>query len=268
MKLGIHKDSKTEYHSLENLGSTSIKGMAISPGHFLEAWKGPKKESDAFDEGNVVNDVLLEQSLDTFVRRPDGIDGRTKDGKAALQELEATGKTIIKADVFDSLERRLSTFIQSVEAMKCYDHADVEMSYYAKDPITGLFIKARPDISKPGLLSDLKTTQNMRMFERQIWNLGYFIQCGFYSIVVELTTGIPVKEFKFIAQEKTAPYGVQVFKFDSETVSFCRERARELLNRAAVCIEANHFPIYDDVVKQVVVPPWVEYKGLSFEEVG
>ena len=150
MKTGIFQDSNEIYHGETHIGSTSLKQMAVSPGHFWEAWKGPKKESSkVFDEGQAVHSVLLEQNLDSFIKRPAGIDGRTKDGKAALEALTATGKIVLDAGVFDSLERRLSTFIESKEAMSLYDGAVVEQSYYAQDPATGLHIKARPDMFRP-----------------------------------------------------------------------------------------------------------------------
>lgn len=267
IKFGQVVDSSEEYHSKTDfIGSTSLKQMGISPGHFYEAWKGPKKESKAFDEGSAVHAVLLEQNLDGFTRRPEGIDGRTKDGKAALAELELLGKPILSADVFDSLERRLTTFVCSNEAMKKYDNATVENSFYVKDSETGLMIKARPDLYKPGIISDLKTTQNMGLFEKQVWNFGYFIQCGLYSIVTELVTGTETREFNFIVQEKTAPYGVRTFYFDRPTIGFCKDRARELLNRTAVCIQEDRFPIYDDVSSQLIVPQWVASNEFSFGE--
>lgn len=268
MKTGIFLDTNEIYHAEAHIGSTSLKQMAISPGHFLEAWKGPKKESKAFDEGQAVHSVILEQNLDQFVKRPDGIDGRTKEGKAKLEELAASGKTVLAADIYDSLEKRLTTFVESGEAIRCYNGADVEKSFYAQDPVTGLFIKARPDIFKPGMIADLKTTSNMRFFEKDIFKLGYHVQAGFYSLVTEIVTGVRTQEFKFIAQEKTAPYGVRVFSLGEADLAFCKEKARELLNRASVCIKENKFPIYDDVISRVKVPVWVFEDGVFFEEVG
>lgn len=271
MKTGIHKDSNEVYHSEDHIGSTSLKQMAVSPGHFFEAWKGPRVHKKAYDEGQAVHSVLLEQSLDVFVRRPDGVDGRTKDGKAQLEALAASGKVVLSADVYDSLERRLGTFVASGEAMNLYNGSDVELSHYARDPITGIYIKARPDMMKAGIITDLKTTENMAGFERQIWNYGYHIQAGFYSLVTELTTGVPVKEFRFIAQEKKAPYGVQVFAFNKTDIAFFKEKARELLNRASVCIQEDRFEIYPDIVKKVMVPVWVYSNEFDFgqhDEVG
>lgn len=266
--MGQISDTSEEYHSrAEYIGSSSLKAMVISPGHFYEAWTGPKKESKAFDEGAVVHAALLEQNLNQFVRRPDDLDLRTKVGKERMVEITEGGiKRMIDAAVYDSLYRRISTFVDSTETMKKFDGAKIEQSFYVRDPETNLLIKARPDLYKPGVISELKTTQNMKMFEKQVWNLGYFIQCGFYSLVTELVTGTETREFNFIAQEKTAPYGVKVFYFDRSTVAFCKNKARELLNRAAVCIHENSFPIYDDVSTQIQIPNWVLSNEFSFGE--
>lgn len=265
--MGIYRDSSEEYHSQDHIGATSLKQMNITPAHFYESWRGPKKESPSFDEGNLVHSVLLEQNLDSFIRRPDGIDGRTKDGKTRLEELAATGKKVITGEIYDSLERRLDSFVKSSEAMRKYNGAQIEQSFYAQDKETGLFIKARPDIYKPGFISDLKTTQNMRIFENQIWNMGYFIQAGLYSLVTEIVTSTEVLEFSFIAQEKAAPYGIKVFHFERSTLNFCKERVRELLNRVAVCIDENRFEGYDDVSTTISVPQWVLSNELTFSEV-
>lgn len=267
MKLGIYKDSAEIYNSEPHLRSSAVKEMAISPGHYFEAMNSKPKESKAFDEGIAAHSVCLEQSTDSFIRRPDGIDGRTKEGKTKLQELEATGKIILPGDVFDSMERRLSTFADSKMAMSLYNNSDIETSHYVQDPVTGLHLKARPDISKPGLIADYKTTTNMARFESDIWNLKYFIQVGFYSLVMELSTGTEFNSFYFIAQEKTAPYGVQVFSMDKDAVQFSKEKARELLHRIAACAELNEYPIYSDVIKPIQVPAWVLANQEMQEEV-
>lgn len=267
LKTGVFSDSGEVYHSEEHLGSTSIKAMRISPAHFYEAWKGPKIEKKSFDEGNLVHSVLLEQDLSGFVARPAGLDARTKEGKAQLEELKSSGKKVIDADVFDSLERRLESFCASGEAMRLYNDARIEESHYVQDHETGLYIKARPDICKPGILTDLKTTVSMGGFVRQFWNLGYNIQAGFYSLVLEQQTGIPVREFNVIVQEKSAPYGVQVFRLPRELLIQAKDDARALLNRASVFIRDNQFPSYDDVVIEITQPSWAITEDV-FEGVG
>lgn len=256
MKTGTFQDSNEVYHSQEHIGSTSLKAMLLSPAHFYEAWKGPKKESHAFDEGNAVHSALLERNLDGFIRRPAGLDGRTKAGRAALEELEASGKIVIASDIYDSMERRLDAFVKSSEAMRVYNGAKIEQSYYVQDHDSGLYLKCRPDMDKAAVMGDLKTTSFMARFQIEIFSKKYHIQAGFYSLVREMVTGIPVREFKFIAQEKTAPYAVKVFNLYGAELEWCKTKARELINRAGVCVRENSFPGYDDVEIAVEIPEW------------
>lgn len=256
MKTGVFNDTFEAYNKEPHLRASVVKEMQSSPGHYLNALKAPPKESDAFDEGTATHSVCLEQSTDGFIRRPDGLDLRKPADKAKMQELEATGKIVLRGDVCDSLERRLSTFADSKMAMGLYNNAEIETSHYVKDSETGFFLKARPDITKPGMIADFKTTSSMQKFERDIWTLGYFIQVGFYSIVMEASTGTPFESFYFIAQEKSAPYGVQVFSMGRDAVHFSKQKARELLNQIAICTEEKTFPIYSDVVHPVEIPNW------------
>lgn len=263
MKIGIFKDSFDEYNKEPHLRASAVKEMRVSPGHYLEALNSPPKESKAFDEGTATHSVCLEQSFDGFVRRPDDLNLRTNEGKARLKELESGGKIVLDQDVYDSLAKRLFTFVSSKMAMGLYAGAEIEHSHYVKDPVSGLHLKARPDIAKPGVIADFKTTSNMERFPRDIWALGYHIQVGFYSIVLELSTGTECNSFYFIAQEKSSPYGVQVFQMDRGAVAFAKQKARELLNQIALCTEEKTFPIYSDTIRQVEIPGWVLANELS-----
>lgn len=266
MKVGIYKDSFEVYNQEPHLRTSIVKEMRVSPGHYLSSLNGPPEEFDGADEGTAVHSVCLEQSTDGYIRRPDDLNLRTNEGKARMKELEATGKIVLHSEVFDSLEQRLDTFVSSQMAMSLYNNAEIEKSHYVKDPTTGLFLKARPDILKPGIIADFKTTGNMQKFEKDIWNLGYFIQVGFYSLVAEISTGTEFESFYFIAQEKKAPYGVQVFSMEREAVAFSKDKARELLHRIAACMEVNDFPIYSDSLKSVRIPTWVLSNELFNEE--
>ncbi len=268
MKTGIFKDPFDIYNKEPHLRASVVKEMQKSPGHYLNALNTPHTDSSVFDEGTVVHSVLLEQSTDGYIRRPDDIDGRTKAGKEKLDALKATGKIVLPGEVFDSLEKRLGTFCGSQKAMEIYNGADIETSHYAKDTETGFFIKARPDIVKPGIIADFKTTSFMPKFDKDIWTLGYFIQVGFYALTLKETTGSDFESFYFIAQEKKAPYGVQVFRLGAFEVNFAKQKARDLLTRVAICTQENTFPIYSDVVHHVEVPSWFLANDTYQEEVG
>ena len=268
MKLGRFFDTEEIYNKEPHLRNSHIKEIVKSPAHMKAAMDKVFADSRAFDEGKAVHSVLLEQNLDKFIKRPAGIDGRTKDGKAKLDELKATGKIILDADVFDSMYDRLKVFVNSNEAMKLYNGATIEESFYTAHAISGMLLKARPDIYKPGIMADIKTTSNMAWFEKDIVKYGYHIQAGFYSLVTRLVTGIKTKEFVFIAQEKVAPYGIQVFSINESQLNVLEEKATELIFRASVSIKENHFPCFDDVKKEIVLPAYALTNDSFFEEVG
>lgn len=284
MKIGIFKDSEAEYNLAPHLRASVAKTMEKSPGHYLHAKNSPPKENPAFDEGKVTHDVCLEQNTDRFIVLPEDAPKKptskqinakkpSPETVAAIDwwkdfEAKNEGKVVIDQELRDSLDQRLNTFVGSKKTMEIYDGAEIEMSHYVKDPITGLMLKARPDISKPGqgLIADFKTTRSIEFFERDIWNLGYYFQVGFYSIVMEISTGGEFNQFKFIAQEKSAPYGVQVFSLDREAVDYCKSKARQLIDQIALCTEEEIFPIYYDEVRSVSVPKFVWAREFEVEE--
>lgn len=282
MKIGIYNDSAEVYDSEPHLRSSVVKMMKKSPGHFWHAKNKPSEENKAFDLGKVVHDVNLEQSTSRFIVIPEDApkkpSSRQIEAKKPSEETvkaiawwkefesQNQGKIVIDQELRDSLDQRLETFVKSQRAMDLYNGATIEESHYVKDPVTGLYLKARPDMRKAGSITDFKTTKSIEFFERDIWNLGYHIQVGFYSLVLEISTGGEFDQFNFIAQEKEAPYGVQVFSLDREAVAYCKEKARDLLNQIAACAELNEYPIYTDKVRTVQVPAWIMASELFLEE--
>jgi exodeoxyribonuclease VIII len=258
------------YHSKkEYINSTALKEMAKSPAHFKQAWTGPQKTSKAFEDGQLIHSAILEQDLSGYVARPEGVGARSKEDKAVIAELEATGKKVITAEMYASMVGRLDAFIANPDAMKLYNGAKVEVSAYGKDLESGLLVKARPDILGSNYIADFKTTANMGRFERDVFNYGYHIQLAHYSAVVEAAThGGPIKRVYIIAQEKEAPYGVKVFEFAPDVMRVALDLRQELLNRAAVSIEQGTFPSYDvglTVINEI--PGWANNQDAAiFEE--
>lgn len=266
-KVGIFNDTADVYHSENHIGSTSLKEMRFSPAHFYWAWTGPAKKSKVFDEGTVTHDVCLEQTTDRFIVVPEGSPRKPsvtqrnakKPSPETLEaiawwdkfEIEAAGKIVIDADLRSSLDSRLDAFAANKEAMRLYNNAKVEESFYVHDHESGLYVKARPDMNKHGILIDFKTVSLASQFRKQFWTLGYNIQVGHYANVYEAAKGIPVTEFYFIVMEKKAPYAVQVVRVPRHILEDCKADARRLLNQAGVCVAENEFPAYGDIIAEI-----------------
>ena len=89
-----------EYHKGPGLSSSDLKLLARSPLHYKTAKAFHPEETNAMRLGTAVHCAILEPDrIDVeYVLAPEGIDRRTKAGKAQWAELEATGKTILSCE--------------------------------------------------------------------------------------------------------------------------------------------------------------------------
>ena len=94
------------------------------------------------------------------------------------------------------------------------DGNDREVSMFAKDPETGVEMRARFDLYAD-IAADLKTARDAspKGFARAAAQHGYDVQEGWYRDVRKLLTG-ELGRFRFIVVESTAPYLVGVYELD------------------------------------------------------
>lgn len=274
MRLGVFKDmSAAEYHaSLEFIGSSSLTQMDQSPRHFLNAWTGPKDEpTEAMTRGTLIHSLLLEQDISHYVARPldekgNLVRSNTKEYKEFLDA--NPGKTAVHPDIFNPMYEMLTAFTENARAMAMMKDAKIEHSVFAKDPETGLQIKARPDIWGLGYLVDLKSTAQMKRFEHQIFQSMYDVRLVHYAKSIEFATGEKIEQFFFVAYESKAPFCSKVFKLKIADVALAEAKWRSLMNQVSVCKKSNQWPGYSDEVKMVTRPRFFEEENISFEEVG
>ena len=60
-------------------------------------------------------------------------------------------------------------------------------------------------------------------------NYGYHISAAWYMWGIELATGIKPEEFIWVAIEKEAPFGIGVYKADTELLQYGSELCEEAL---------------------------------------
>ena len=130
-----------------------------------------------------------------------------------------------------------------------------EVSIFAKDPRSGLILKTRPDlmIESEQTVYDVKSTQDAspQGFASECSKYAYFIQGAFYVYVCKLA-GLDIKEFNFIACEKTAPYVSHMHVLGPEAMEWATEHMHKTL---AVMALAN--------VKEEFGTGWGDYSILE-----
>lgn len=269
---GVHPTMPADtYHEQRKfIGSSSLAKMDLSPRHFYQAWTIPSGPTAAMFKGNLIHSLLLEQDIERFVRRPlnekgDLVRSNSKEYAAFLAE--NPGKEPVHPDDFDPMYDMLTSFCDNERAMAMMNKSRIEHSVFAQDPESGLLLKARPDIWGSGFISDLKSTSNMRGFNRQIFALMYDVKLAHYAKVIEYATGEVIDQVYYIAHESNAPYCSQIFTLSKDDFKAAKEKWRILLNQISVCSKTGNWPGYSDEIHIAEKPKYFEEMAISFEEV-
>lgn len=135
-----------------------------------------------------------------------------------------------------------------------------EVSAYAVDPETGVWLRGRFDLAVDGSLWDFKTAQiaERSAFERNAWKYGYHRQAAMYSWLHELVTGETPPPMRFIVSEKTPPYLVAVFEPDPGLLELARLQIRAAIDLYASCVASGVWPGYPQDVQTLYAPRWAE----------
>lgn len=238
-----------------------------TPEKFLYAKDNPEPPTPAMVFGTLAHLALLEPSsfVEKFTFAPEGIDRRTKAGKAAWAEFEENigGRTVVKLDDWTTacLMADKVNEIDLARKLLCGDH---ERVFRWTDEMTGEECKIRVDsirmVGGVPVIVDYKTTTDASFdaFSRKCVNMGYDFQAGMYTEGVEIASGMKPR-FVFIVQETEPPFAVNILEADEDFIQRGRDLFRELLGIYHECKTTNNWYGYlgpDAVIGRLSLPPW------------
>jgi exodeoxyribonuclease VIII len=125
----------------------------------------------------------------------------------------------------------------------------------------GVACKLRADILNipDRIIVDYKSTKDAskRAFKRDIFYRGYDIQAAMYlDGVKKILNTEDFINYLWIAQEKTPPYGVAVYRADTELI----EQAFDKINKAKPllkeCLKTGKWQGYEDKVQNIMPYGW------------
>lgn len=253
------KLSNAEYHARKELNNSAIKQLLKSPAHY-QAYLAEKREpTQAMIIGSAVHASVLEPDVfqAEYIQIPNGVDKRTKDGKAIYAEIEASGKTPLKFDDFQNCLSIASAVRNHTTARKLLSRGDAEVSIFSE--IDDVAVKCRHDWlrSDAGLIVDLKSTDDASEsgFARSIANYGYDIQAAWYMDVCK-SADIEIDTFIFVAVEKAAPYAVGVYELDLSSLEVGRSKYQRALSIWKHCTATDEWPGYPEDIITLQLPAW------------
>jgi hypothetical protein len=266
--------SNLDYHGVsEAIGSTGLRKLAKSPLHFFGATLDPDrpaaKTSDAMSAGTLAHCALLEplELLKRYAVKPDGQDGRTKEGKAWIEA--NIGREAISAEQLQTAQRQAASIRALPEIGPLLAKGEAEVSAFWIDRSTGMRCKVRPDwvhrvpaierddLKRGVVLLDLKTARDAsaRGFSRSIWDYRYDIQAAFYADGYEQASGLMVLGFVFIVVEDW-PHAAAAYMLDDVVMDRARVEIRALLDLYAECKRADVWPGYIPTIQPISLPSW------------
>ena len=268
MKPGIYPQMPAEeYHAIDACSSSRLKLLKRSPAHCKWSIDFPNEnKSPALVTGSAVHCAVLEpECFDSrYVVKPK-FSG--KGSVAARAEWESANEG--KGDIIDADDRMLAQRL----TVELYGHriagpvlrqkSQVEISGIWTDSATGLLCKLRSDAvsEKLRMVVDLKTTDDASpgAFSASIFKYGYHRQGAMYLDGWK-ALGIEYRHYCIIAVEKKAPYGVAVYRLNTEgrAIELGRKENRALIGRYAQCKAENNWPSYPEVITDIELPAWAE----------
>jgi hypothetical protein len=252
-------ESDEAYAIRKGARASILKEILRSPIHALEMECNPKESTPAMKLGTDIHAAILQPDVfERYIVAPK-FDKRTKEGKAAALDFEAShpGRTFID-------EEKYAILAGCMESLRLHKVASEQLATGKCEQTVvwdedGLLCKARPDIMRDGVLIDVKTTQDASpaAFARQVANLKYTLQAAHYVRGVSKVTGVEHETFRVVAIETKPPFAIAVYELDFGTLEFGRAQWRNAIELYRECSAMNHWPGYKDEIQSLAVPSWV-----------
>lgn len=274
-----------EYHKQLTVGPSISKSIAFDlfsncPAKTWDkCYLNPNAESEnkkEFDIGHAAHLILLEpDSWGERVVMVDAADYKTVAAREARDAAYAAGKTPLLPKQQEQIIAMHAALMRDKEVRTFIGNGGkTERTYVAKDPTSGLWLKARTDFEPdhmPATILDYKTTTdaNPVEFEKRVWDNGYFIQDPWYRTVKAMATGEQVLDFVFLVQETKPPYVASLDTLHIDAFQEGMKVARWAINRFAECISNNYWPSYTHGgPTMVAIPQWARYRLADMDGIG
>ena len=264
MKEGESKLSAEEYFAAEGISNSMLGHLARSPAHFkyyldnratLEAEEKPYRTF-----GRVVHQMIFEPMATAFFTvRPEGMDGRTKEGKQWAADFKdfvqiSAPDYRLMMGVADSILNH--PLAQDILRFGAAEIADFKESIDGR----GILRKGRLDfVTEGNAIADIKTCLDARPreFAKSIYSFAYHRQAAYYLDLWNDTHPDDQKtNFVLIAVEKTPPHNLSVMTLAKAAIEKGRTEYRNLLAIYTQCKKLDSWPGYEDTVTEIDLPTW------------
>lgn len=181
--------------------------------------------------------------------------------KAWLKAQKAAKKSVLPADEMESIKGAASRLGAHPEIRDGgILNGLVEHSIFWKDPVTGLWLKARPDVipTDSAMIVDYKGARDVsyRAIEKALDDSGYHQQLALIGEGMREVAGIEITDYVLVFQKWDAPWSINVKPVAGEAVQFGAMQNRRAINRIAEAMKTGIWPGPDDDGVPVNLPKY------------
>ena len=263
--------NEREYNEAEGIRRSDLWKMEDSPEKFKYFLEHPVEQTPAMAFGSACHKMVLEPETfgEEFAIAPN-VDKRTKEGKelwAQFTEHNA-GKTIVSSDdslAMAEMEAALENCPLANKLIR--GKGESEVPFFWTDPDTGEKCKIKVDrlvkFNRRWYVVDYKTTQCAETFRfnSDIFKMGYFMQAAMYTEGVMKAKKLKKRPgFLFVAQEKKAPFSVNVIEVSEEVMNAGIAKFHQLMDKYHNCKVLDQWPGYmtGNVPNDSFLPNWMQ----------
>ena len=219
----ISRDQLDELFGKRHLSYSSLK-YAIGDMKLCDMYMGGqlRKETEALSFGNLYDELLFDRSAamnkyvvidEKKILEEVGAKNRSsKDFKDRLAQIKTgmkPGQVNVQPEDWYMANEMIDRIHESGLAMLRLN-GDYQVEFNVE--ILGIPVKGFVDCLNPDSIVDSKTTKSIKSFKYSVFDFGYDIQAYLYTSVFD------IKDFYWLAQEKTFPYLPADIKCTPETL--------------------------------------------------
>lgn len=225
----------------------------------------PQTPTPAMIFGTVAHSLVLGAGAEIVVDKHVLASGRPstrQDAKDWRAEQEALGHILVLPADYERAQAMAETIHAHPVAAPLLEGGKPEISIFGQDPETEIWLRGRIDYLRDNkTVIDYKTTISLDdgSFERKAWNFGYHIQAAHYlAIGKSLKIIRPDADYFLVAQEKNAPYRVQVFRISDTLLTLGKKAQRKAVRMWARCLKTGVWPGLPPTVAELDAPHWAQ----------
>lgn len=263
--------------SLSSSGAKTL--LTKSPFHYwfdspLNPDRPAEPDKPHFNIGKAAHDLILltERWPEAYHVLPEGFTRAAKNKMAdAIAEADAAleaGMCVLRFEDAETVYAVAAALKRNELAMSALTNGVTEETLVHQDPITGVWLRARPDFRPNSILekrpvrvvADLKfvapTNATPDGFQRAINNFGYHQSAAFYWDAIKAVYGIAPTHWLHIVVENEAPHCVALYELPAEDIQRGRALNRNAIDLFAACLKDGRWPGYADDPTPVGLPGW------------